>query len=69
MIQILFSNTPIHVQIRGCGTSAHEAITSAQRALNNKSQDEQRAAIAWNLFFAKYDLLLSPTVAVQPFDA
>jgi aspartyl-tRNA(Asn)/glutamyl-tRNA(Gln) amidotransferase subunit A len=26
-------------------------------------------AIAWNLFFAKYDLLLSPTVAVQPFEA
>ena len=24
-------------------------------------------AIAWNLFFDKYDLLLSPTVAVQPF--
>ena len=24
-------------------------------------------AIAWNLFFAKYDLLLSPTVAVAPF--
>lgn len=26
-------------------------------------------AIAWNLFFAKYDLLLSPTVAVVPFAA
>jgi aspartyl-tRNA(Asn)/glutamyl-tRNA(Gln) amidotransferase subunit A len=26
-------------------------------------------AIAWNLFFAKYDLLLSPTVAVKPFAA
>ena len=25
-------------------------------------------AIAWNLFFAKYDLLLSPTVAVAPFE-
>ena len=25
-------------------------------------------AIAWNLFFAKYDLLLSPTVAVPPFE-
>lgn len=25
-------------------------------------------AIAWNLFFEKYDLLLSPTVAVQPFE-
>jgi hypothetical protein len=29
----------------GCGTSAHEAIASAQRALNNKSADVQRAAI------------------------
>lgn len=29
-----------------CGTSAHEAIASAQRALNSKSPDEQRAAIA-----------------------
>ena len=25
--------------------------------------------IAWNLFFTKYDLLLTPTVAVQPFEA
>ena len=25
-------------------------------------------AVAWNLFFDKYDLLLTPTVAVQPFD-
>lgn len=25
--------------------------------------------IAWNLFFEKYDLLLTPTVAVQPFEA
>ena len=24
--------------------------------------------VAWNLFFEKYDLLLTPTVAVQPFD-
>jgi len=24
-------------------------------------------AVAWNLFFEKYDLLLTPTVAVQPF--
>ena len=26
-------------------------------------------AVAWNLFFAEYDLLLTPTVAVQPFAA
>ena len=25
--------------------------------------------LAWNLFFEKYDLLLTPTVAVQPFEA
>lgn len=26
-------------------------------------------ALAWNLFFEKYDLLITPTVAVQPFEA
>jgi aspartyl-tRNA(Asn)/glutamyl-tRNA(Gln) amidotransferase subunit A len=25
-------------------------------------------AVAWNLFFDKYDFLLTPTVAVQPFE-
>lgn len=29
----------------------------------------REVSLAWNLFFARYDLLLSPTVAVQPFDA
>jgi hypothetical protein len=29
-----------------CGASTQEAIASAQRALNNKSPDEQRAAIS-----------------------
>jgi len=27
----------------------------------------REAAVAWNLFFEKYDFLLTPTVAVQPF--
>jgi hypothetical protein len=30
----------------GCGTSTQEAIASAQKALSNKSPDEQRVAIA-----------------------
>ena len=27
----------------------------------------REVAVAWNLFFEKYDFLLTPTVAVQPF--
>ena len=35
----------------------------------NAQVTRRELAIAWNLFFAKYDLLLTPTVAVQPFAA
>lgn len=35
----------------------------------NAQVTRRELAIAWNLFFEKYDLLLSPTVAVQPFEA
>jgi aspartyl-tRNA(Asn)/glutamyl-tRNA(Gln) amidotransferase subunit A len=34
----------------------------------NAQVTRRELAIAWNLFFEKYDLLLSPTVAVQPFE-
>lgn len=34
----------------------------------NAQVTRRELALAWNLFFAKYDLLLSPTVAVQPFE-
>jgi aspartyl-tRNA(Asn)/glutamyl-tRNA(Gln) amidotransferase subunit A len=34
----------------------------------NAQVTRRELAIAWNLFFDKYDLLLSPTVAVQPFE-
>ena len=51
-------------------------LASAKAGLRYSLQDVVHAqvarrelAIAWNLFFAKYDLLLSPTVAVQPFEA
>ena len=51
-------------------------LASAKAGLRYSLQDVVNAqvtrrelAIAWNLFFAKYDLLLSPTVAVQPFEA
>lgn len=33
----------------------------------NAQATERELATAWNLFFAKYDLLLTPTVAVAPF--
>lgn len=35
----------------------------------NAQATRRELAIAWNLFFERYDLLLSPTVAVQPFEA
>ena len=51
-------------------------LASAKAGLRYTLQDVVNAqvmrrelSIAWNLFFAKYDLLLSPTVAVQPFEA
>jgi hypothetical protein len=34
----------------------------------NAQVTRRELAIAWNLFFDKYDLLLSPSVAVQPFE-
>ena len=49
-------------------------LASAKAGLRYTLQDvvdaqvtRRELSIAWNLFFAKYDLLLSPTVAVQPF--
>ena len=49
-------------------------LASAKAGLRYSLQDVVNAqvtrrdlAIAWNLFFDKYDLLLSPAVAVQPF--
>ena len=34
----------------------------------NAHATRRELAIAWNLFFAKYDLLLSPAIAVTPFE-
>jgi aspartyl-tRNA(Asn)/glutamyl-tRNA(Gln) amidotransferase subunit A len=34
----------------------------------NAQATRRELAIAWNLFFEKHDLMLSPTVAVQPFE-
>jgi aspartyl-tRNA(Asn)/glutamyl-tRNA(Gln) amidotransferase subunit A len=34
----------------------------------NAQATRRELAIAWNLFFAKYDLLLSPAIAVTPFE-
>ena len=37
--------------------------------LVNAQAERRTISLAWNLFFEKYDLLLTPTVAVQPFAA
>lgn len=51
-------------------------LASAKAGLRYSLQDVVNAqvtrrdlAIAWSRFFAKYDLLLTPTIAVQPFEA
>jgi len=51
-------------------------LAGAKAGLRYSLQDVVNAQVtrrdltlAWNLFFAKYDLLLTPTVAVQPFEA
>jgi aspartyl-tRNA(Asn)/glutamyl-tRNA(Gln) amidotransferase subunit A len=51
-------------------------LASAKAGLRYSLQDVVNAqvvrrelAIAWNQFFARYDLLLTPTIAVQPFEA
>jgi aspartyl-tRNA(Asn)/glutamyl-tRNA(Gln) amidotransferase subunit A len=38
-----------------------------QQDVVNAHAVRREAAVAWNLFFEKYDFLLTPTVAVQPF--
>ncbi len=37
--------------------------------LINAQGARRELSVAWNLFFEKYDFLLTPTVAVQPFEA
>jgi aspartyl-tRNA(Asn)/glutamyl-tRNA(Gln) amidotransferase subunit A len=51
-------------------------LASAQAGLRYSLQDVVTAQVtrrdlasAWSRFFAKYDLLLTPTIAVQPFEA
>ncbi len=51
-------------------------LASAKAGLRYSLQDvinaqvtRRELSIAWNLFFDKYDLMLSPTVGVQPFEA
>jgi aspartyl-tRNA(Asn)/glutamyl-tRNA(Gln) amidotransferase subunit A len=50
-------------------------LANAKAGLRYSLQDTVNAqvlrrdlSVAWNLFFDKYDLMLSPTVAVQPFE-
>jgi aspartyl-tRNA(Asn)/glutamyl-tRNA(Gln) amidotransferase subunit A len=49
-----------------------QAKTGLRYSLNDMVEAQARRrelANAWNQFFAKYDLLLTPTVAVRPFEA
>ncbi len=57
-------------------SSIPSLLAGAKAGLRYSLQDVVNAqvtrrdlAIAWNLFFEKYDLLITPTVAVQPFEA
>ena len=49
--------------------SAKAGLRYSLQDLVNAQVVRRELAIAWNQFFAKYDLLLTPTVAVQPFEA
>jgi len=49
--------------------SAKAGLRYSLQDVVNAQASRRELAIAWNLFFAKYDLLLSPAVAVQPFEA
>jgi aspartyl-tRNA(Asn)/glutamyl-tRNA(Gln) amidotransferase subunit A len=46
---------------------AQNGLTFTLQDVVNAHVVRREATIAWNLFFAKYDLLLTPTMAVQPF--
>ena len=48
--------------------SAKAGLRYSLQDVVNAQVSRRELAIAWNLFFAKYDLLLSPAVAVQPFE-
>jgi aspartyl-tRNA(Asn)/glutamyl-tRNA(Gln) amidotransferase subunit A len=48
--------------------SAKAGLRYSLQDVVNANVTRRELAIAWNLFFDKYDLLLSPAVAVKPFD-
>lgn len=48
--------------------SAKAGFRYSMQDVVNAQVTRRELAIAWNLFFDKYDLLLSPAVAVQPFE-
>jgi aspartyl-tRNA(Asn)/glutamyl-tRNA(Gln) amidotransferase subunit A len=48
--------------------SAKAGLRYSLQDVVNAQATRRELAIAWNLFFAKHDLLLSPAVAVQPFE-
>lgn len=49
--------------------SAKAGLRYSLQDVINAQATRRELALAWNLFFDKYDLLLSPAVAVQPFEA
>ncbi|MFZ5782154.1 MAG: amidase [Pseudomonadota bacterium] len=49
--------------------SAKAGTRYTMQELADAQATRRELALAWNLFFDKYDLMLSPTVAVQPFAA
>ena len=48
--------------------SAKAGLRYSLHDLVEAQATRRELAIAWNVFFAKYDLLLTPAVAVQPFE-
>jgi aspartyl-tRNA(Asn)/glutamyl-tRNA(Gln) amidotransferase subunit A len=48
--------------------SAKAGLRYSLQDLVDAQAERRMVALAWNLFFEKYDLLLTPTVAVQPFE-
>ena len=49
--------------------SAKAGLRYSLQDLVDAQAERRTVALAWNLFFEKYDLLLTPSVAVQPFEA
>ena len=65
----LSRGAPRRVRSRACWPAPRRGCATPLQDVVNAQVTRRDLAIAWNLFFEKYDLLLTPTVAVQPFEA